>query len=225
MACSCRKIFTPFAKLFKELLTQPLIFAFTLLYFSDIFSDVTLGIRHLLNDNVWWGGLTLTFVAMPLLYALFCSLIDGRRQNFFHSDYNVAPLFAILGLHPIAHKLKASMSTSREERQEWRYMAVDMLVVELVFETIPQLILQLYIVGHTNEVDLLTILTIFTSLLSISVNGVNNQVIVTGFKDNIVPRMTAINSRNLVAVSIILPWLLFQISSLLPSFSFSFRCW
>ena len=216
--CTCAEFFAPFLALFKALLLQHpgLLFAFLLHYF-DIVTDVTLGISYLLDGHLIWGCLTLFFAALPLFFAIVVSHVSLNHRRFFDSVYDVGRLFAVLGLLPIASKLKAKVTNDPQERIFSKRVAAFMVYLELLMETIPQLVLQMYIVSQTEAISLLTWLTIVSSLLSISFNGVQNQVILIGFRNDIRPRMTATKARHLVAVALSLPWVLGEISSLFPS--------
>ena len=212
MCLPCVELFALFGVLVKELFARPLILIITIIYYSDIISDVALGIRHLLDGNSFWGVLTLFFFALPLIMAWIEARSNQSQQRFFGSVYNVGPTFAVMGLLPIANKLVAEISTKEGERWRSKRQAASLFLFELLYETTPQLILQIMFVSQNNNLDFLTTFTILSSLLSISVNGFN-QIIVLGFEDKKMPRMTATKSRHLIAIVIVLPWLFCHISS------------
>ena len=46
----------------------------TVFYFIDVSSDIYLALRYYEEQNYWWSGLTIAFVAVPWLFSIIFSL-------------------------------------------------------------------------------------------------------------------------------------------------------
>ena len=71
----------------------PSLFVSITLYLVDIGSDIFLAFRYYKSNDVWWCGLTITFIAIPWLYVIF-----GAKQK---TGCSVPLIFAIFNLLPV----------------------------------------------------------------------------------------------------------------------------
>ena len=63
------------------------------LHLIDIGSDIFLAHRYYANEDYWWCGLTITFVASPWIYIIFfIKTHDGIGITFIAAVFNLLPV-------------------------------------------------------------------------------------------------------------------------------------
>ena len=220
----CTDLRQAFVILIKGLFTWPprFILLATILYYFDIGSDVVLGIRYLVDGDIWWGQLTLAFVAFPLLVAFApgCApTVNRSTKRLFGLPHNVGPCFAAVGLFPIANQVDAAKMAANgvADLSRPKIHASLVFIIEMLSEAVPQLTLQLYIASKTNSLDWLEILSMGSSLLTISLSGVDHLMIFFRLHDHERPRLTTTWPRRAVATVIFIVWIFLQVSTVAPS--------
>ena len=138
-----------------------------ILYFSDVSSDLYLADQHYDNDDVVWARFTVAFILVPWILSLLealgavCRDFSKRHLIFLvaalFNVYPVAPLFLAIWRHCTGDKPAAV----REEQ-----LSCTLRLHEILFESLPQLLLQLYIASRTNHLNILAAFAISTSLAS-----------------------------------------------------------
>lgn len=129
------------------------------MFIADIGSDLWVSISHYHDGNVWYSGLSFSFIILPSLMMCACAakfytldVQEGRWKNLIVTIFQLGPL---IGFYSV---LKAGLSMrkakNREEKLEFynAYAAADLYtsrsrMIEGFIESCPQLVFQLYIVA------------------------------------------------------------------------------
>ena len=206
-----------------------LVLLLTIPYYSDILTDVLLAMRYFLQDDVWWGGLTTCFIVIPWLISIGLSLAVQQRGKtlwFYgygcvepHPEFQFLTLSSLLYVSPLFLKLDALRSKqpkgSDRRGREVKFMWSVLFLIEIIFESFLQLLLQLYIASRNNKLDPLLMFAIFTSALSMCV-GLINTLFSKALHDMRYPRITTSLPREIVFTLLNLPIDLLTIASLFP---------
>ena len=176
------------------------------LYLNDVYSDLLLSIQYFGNGDVNWGTVTLIFFAVPFL--IFTLLSVRRYRYVDKKMIPISIIFgfpnALLveaevievnakkaeekavkeaAAQPkeaarIRREAAEAEKEAEEDAQSLKKMALAARLFEIVFESLPQLCLQLYIAGHQNliPVGVFQIGSIVSSVISI-VSGLINGLI------------------------------------------------
>jgi hypothetical protein len=150
----------------------------SLMYVADVVSDLILAVRYRKQGHKNWGGFTTVFIAIPwTLLAILgaywaCAFSGGANAR----EYQFVAVMGVFGLLPVGLSilsLKNSFAGSEGDAKESKQEAVAVRIVEVVFEAIPQVGLQMYIAGYTNKIDIVLLVSIVSSLTSATMGLVN----------------------------------------------------
>ena len=186
-------------------------------YVLDVYSDIYLAVRYLLEGDTWWGAMTSVFVGMPWILHLIAAAVygvlvctTGGRDKICGGLIFFAGL---LNMAPIAILISAAM-VSEFQRQDFKRIFIVFRLIELVFESFPQGALQMYIAAQSNHFDFPLIFTIATSTLSV-VNGINQGVFEHGSR-----KYPLFHERGFLLTCLFLPWILLHFLCLIPPLAF-----
>ena len=189
-------ICSPFWAFVKELFSAPSILLGTGFYLFDTMSDLILGLRHIREDHHSWGALTLLFFVAPIFFSFCQSLIKEDQRRPFDAKHNIGWCFALFALNPAVNQLMArkySTKSATPNFDKWStYTQYSSLLYlnEMLWEAIPQFVLQLYIVIAENRISLLAFISIFFSCVSITKTALGSSVFSVIFRDYKMPRLT-----------------------------------
>ena len=141
------------------------------LYIFDVGSDIALAIRHFSSGDFYWGSWTIVFIVMP--WILFLIPIILMRKNI--ERLSLLIFFGIFNLVPVALLLEALRRLCCQRNwlkaQEYKRFSVWSRVLEVVLESLPQVLLQLYILAQNNNFDYFVMLTIISSIVSLALGS------------------------------------------------------
>lgn len=150
-----------------------------IVYIADVTSDVTLGVTYLHNYDIWHGSLTLMLVfishfVFSVNMVMFISVSDGeciKKLLLCNLKYMLLPSPILL---IVLWKIKTK--TFKRERQ-LKFLSLlrkRMALIELFFESIPQVCLQAYIIISTQGyITTLQTVTCCISLFTASLGSAN----------------------------------------------------
>ena len=142
-----------------------------ILYVVDVFSDVALAIQYFGDGNVAWGRWTTAFIVIPWILTLAFICCSCCQNGWNRSEPPYMFVAAVMNLFPVLLLVTAALQHWRDDTQtakDSKSLADIFRVIEVSFEALPQSVLQIYIAGQTNHLDLLLIVSIASSLFSIS---------------------------------------------------------
>ena len=158
----------------KERIFIPLIIGNAIGYIVDVGSDVVLGGRYFEDGDSSWGTATVSCVLLAYLTNLARATLKWRKCSK-HEVYGPITrrrfVAAILNLYPLAilfDSAQKKLTGDFEEAQDLKSVANFVGFIEVLCESTPQLILQLYIVSRTNRMDFLVAFSMLTSLWSVA---------------------------------------------------------
>ena len=152
-----------------------------LLHIFDVGSDIGLSHQYFSEGNSGWGGITLFFASVswtfPPVASIFnCILGNTNAKMDTKKTCNLANLSILLfcfvfNLIPVRSAIRLVLAKWRGDKEKVKSMeAKEKLAkgVIALFENFPQLCIQLYIIGFTNRITPLALLSILTSLISLT---------------------------------------------------------
>jgi hypothetical protein len=149
---------------------------------TDVYTDFALGIQYLRDGDTNWGAATLVLMLVPYVLQLILfagiAVFDSHtnhgskvRKFFFMFMAAIGPL----GHWPLAQWLQASPPSSTFTRKIKSMPQVAKPVfrsgessIIIIIENLPQLILQMYVVGRRNHADTVVLAALITSFFSAS---------------------------------------------------------
>ena len=145
----------------------------SLLYITDMFTDFYLGIAHMRSNDISWAVLTFLFCFVPWLIQLFWGLAwSFKRKN--PRTKRIGMLFSVLNLHvPHAefYKVYKMKKHTDYELAEEKYDCLKLKETIRLCEDMPQLIIQLHVIGRKNEMSANAFYSIVTSFVGVVVVG------------------------------------------------------
>ena len=156
----------------------PLVLLSIISYLADVWSDIFLAIRYINQGDIWWGSLTACFVIVPWIsYGIYAFVsfrnIQQRQNPQISYKRELFPfILALFNLYPVALLLLAAKKYWNREckfAKDDKSNSQFFRLFEILFESVPQASLQIYIAAQQNHVDSLLIFSIVTSLISVSI--------------------------------------------------------
>ncbi|XP_077592531.1 XK-related protein 9 [Stigmatopora nigra] len=169
-----------------------------LFYFTDIWTDLGLSLKYLLDEDYIWSALTLSFVLAGLLVTQIFShawyeddldeaLIDPRRESVaWGASRRTLVVIHLCGFGIFSryyHLLRSSFgvvwlekdSLNKSEKREVHFglfcHATDLSMLKLFeafMESVPQLLLQIYIIQHHSQASVLQYISMIFSFFNIA---------------------------------------------------------
>jgi hypothetical protein len=149
------------------------------MFVVDVVSDILLAVRYLRNGHRFWGAFTTAFISIPwaLLGVLgaWTFVVFGIDDSY--REMQMLMVCSVFGMLPIGWSLLSLkylfVSANEDKAKLAKHYAVQVCFIEVFFEAVPQLCLQVYICGATNQVDFILAISIVSSLVSITMGMVN----------------------------------------------------
>jgi hypothetical protein len=170
-------------------------FAFTtvlssITYVVDIISDIILANRYFRKGHRNWGICTTVFIALPWTLMASIGVWSAIKEGISNCEHIVLLVMAVFGMTPVfinIWSLKKLFADSNKAKSNERFVlhlekyANVFRLVEALLEAVPQIILQMYICGYTNKIDVVLLISILFSLTSVTRIIVNGWMVLVEF--------------------------------------------
>ena len=184
------------------------------LYVFDIGSDILLANKYFNEGNTGWGGSTTAFIALAWILQLIFSFYRWVKNRNKTSLFYL--IFAIFNLFPIALLLNAVKQFWEDGSSDAKQTKArsQNRTTEICCESTPQAALQLYIASQQNHLDVILIISIVTSLISVVLG------ITKGFSNINATGNTLFKDKETLLTLILSPWIFLCTLCFVPTVSF-----
>jgi hypothetical protein len=195
------------------------------MYVIDVVSDLLLAHRYFKRGHKVWGGCTTAFIAIPWallgVFGVWLAFDSGIRDR----ASQMMLVFAVCGMLPIALNLISLKDffykNDENEAKANKQTAAILRLVEVVFEAVLQVALQLYICGATNNIDVILAVSIASSLLSTTMGLFNGCMAVVETEFGLkITRYRATFIREVAFSLIFLTWTFLHLFTFIPPLTF-----